>query len=274
MPTITIDEQKCKRDGICVAECPLGVIERTDERTMPRPTEDADEFCIKCGHCVAVCPHGALAHRECDPADCQPIRKELSLSQDQIRQFLMSRRSVRNYRDKPVDRDILEKIFHVVRYAPTGHNDQQVKWLVIQDQREVQRFAGMVADWMRYMIKEMPTAIANLHFERVVKRWEGGRDIICRNAPHIIMAYGSSLDPSARSSCLIALAHLELAVRMFGLGACWAGYFHLGAMYWPPMIKEINLPENHEPYGAMMIGYPQFAYHRIPKRNEPAIQWR
>jgi nitroreductase/NAD-dependent dihydropyrimidine dehydrogenase PreA subunit len=274
MPTISIDEQKCKRDGICVAECPLGIIEQVDPRAVPRPTNDSDELCIKCGHCVAVCPHGALTHRECDPANCQPIRKEFALSEDQVGQFLMGRRSIRNYQDRPVDRNVLEKLFNVVRYAPTGHNVQQVNWLVIQERPEVRRLTAMVADWMRYMLKEMPAAVAEMHLERVVKRCEEGKDVICRNAPHVVMAYGSKLDPSARSSCLIALTYLELAARAFGLGTCWAGYFYYSASLWPPMTKEINLPENHELYGAMMIGYPKFAYHRIPKRNDPTIQWR
>ena len=27
-------------------------------------------------------------------------------------------------------------------------------------------------------------------------------------------------------------------------------------------------------YGAMMVGYPKFAYHRLPTRKTPVIDWR
>jgi ferredoxin len=104
MPLITIDETKCKKDGVCVAECPVAIIERTGPDAFPRTTADAEELCIKCGHCVAVCPHAALSHRECSPEKCVPLRKELSISAEQAGQFLMGRRSIRSYRRKPVER--------------------------------------------------------------------------------------------------------------------------------------------------------------------------
>ena len=52
-PLITIDEAKCKKDGVCAAECPLSIIEQKDPGSFPRQTDDAEELCIGCGHCVA-----------------------------------------------------------------------------------------------------------------------------------------------------------------------------------------------------------------------------
>jgi len=41
-----------------------------------------------------------------------------------------------------------------------------------------------------------------------------------------------------------------------------------------PSIQEIlNLPEGNQIFGAMMIGYPEFEYHRIPLRRTN-ITWR
>ncbi len=274
MPLITIDEKKCKKDGACVAECPASIIKQAGPDAFPYPTEDAEELCIKCGHCVAVCPHAALTHRDCSLSECPPLRKELSINEDQAGQFLRGRRSIRNYRDKPVGREILAKLISMAGHAPTGHNGQHVRWMVLQDRQELTRLSHMVIDWLRYMIKEMPAVLADLHPDRVVKRHEEGRDVICRGAPLLIIAYGSKLDNNARTSCVIAMTHLELAAPALGLGACWAGYFNAAATYWPPMAKALNLPENHEPYGSMMVGYPRYAYHRIPRRNEPNIQWR
>jgi len=73
-----------------------------------------------------------------------------------VRHFLISRRSIRIYRDKPVDQETLQKIIKIAGYAPSGHNSQPVHWLVIQGKEKVQQFAALVVDWMRYMIKEMP----------------------------------------------------------------------------------------------------------------------
>ncbi|MBI5847008.1 MAG: 4Fe-4S binding protein [Nitrospirae bacterium] len=38
MSLFTIDEKKCKRDGICVAECPIQIIEMKDDKSIPAPT--------------------------------------------------------------------------------------------------------------------------------------------------------------------------------------------------------------------------------------------
>jgi len=274
MRLITIDEMKCKKDGVCAAECPLSIIVQEGPSAFPRQTDDAEELCIGCGHCVAVCPHAALTHRSCSPNDCPPLRKELAVSEDQAVQLFKGRRSIRSYRTKPVDLETLGKLISIAGHAPTGHNGQHVRWMVINDREELSRLSGMTVDWLRYMIREMPAVLARLHPERVVRRHDEGIDVICRGAPHLVIAYGSKPDPNARISCTIAMTQLELAAPVLGLGACWAGYFNAAATYWPPMAKALDLPENHEPYGSMMIGYPKYAYHRIPKRNEPIIEWR
>jgi hypothetical protein len=40
------------------------------------------------------------------------------------------------------------------------------------------------------------------------------------------------------------------------------------------MQKALALPEGHQSYGAMMVGYPKFNYHRLPSRKPPPITWR
>ncbi len=56
-----IDKKKCTRDGICVAECPLRLLELKESSATPKPVTGAEQFCIRCGHCVAVFPHGAFS---------------------------------------------------------------------------------------------------------------------------------------------------------------------------------------------------------------------
>jgi nitroreductase/NAD-dependent dihydropyrimidine dehydrogenase PreA subunit len=274
MSLFNVDREKCKKDAICVNVCPVGLIELKDDSAVPTPVYDAEDLCISCGHCVAVCPHGALSHRAMTPVQCIPILKELQPAQEQVAQFLRSRRSIRVYQDKAVDRKTLSKLADIARFAPSGINSQPVEWLIIYDRDEVQRMAGFVIDWMRAMLKDRPQFAAALHMERTVKRWENGSDTICRRAPHIFVAHARKDNPMAASSCSIALAYLELAAYACGLGACWAGYFDAAARFWPAMRKELGFSEGHVSYGAMMLGYPKYSYYRIPQRAEARITWR
>jgi nitroreductase len=205
---------------------------------------------------------------------CPPIQKGWRLGQDEIEHFMRARRSIRVYKDKDVDRQTLTRLIEIARFAPSGHNTQPVRWLVVYDCQEVRRLAGVVIEWMRHMLKEQSPLAKALHMDRVVARWETGVDTICRGAPHVIVAHARTDERPAPQACIIALAHLELAASAFGLGACWAGYFNTAATLWPPMHKELGLPEGHASFGVMMIGYPRYRYHRLPLRKEARITWR
>jgi nitroreductase/NAD-dependent dihydropyrimidine dehydrogenase PreA subunit len=274
MELLRIDEEKCKRDGICAAVCPGKIIELKTKEDYPTLIDGGDELCIRCGHCVAVCPHGAISHEIMNAEDCPPIIRELILQPDQMAQFLKSRRSVRAYKKSQVDRDLLTKLIDLAAYAPSGHNTQPVHWRVIYDSDEVVGLTGIVADWMRSLIAEGSPLATTLHMDRVVAAWETGYDRICRGAPHVIVAHAPEDERAAPAGCTIALTYLELAAFAFGLGACWAGYFNAAANFWPPMAQALDLPDGHISYGAMMVGYPKFKYQRMPLRNKPRISWR
>lgn len=274
MSLFMIDQEKCKRDGICVETCPMGIIERKDDMSFPSPADDAENLCIQCGHCVAVCPHGALSLKAMTREQCPPIRKDWLLNPEQGEHFLRSRRSIRVYKDKPVDKETIAKLIGIAGFAPSGHNSQPVEWIVIYDSAEIQKLAGVIIDWMRYMLQQQPAFANFLHMDRVVDRWEKGKDPVCRKAPHVIVAHAFKDNRMAPVAAATALAYLELAAPTFGLGACWAGYFNAAATSWPPMQKSLALPEDHITFGAMMVGYPKYKYHRLPLRKEPKIIWR
>ncbi|OPY09359.1 MAG: Coenzyme F420:L-glutamate ligase [Syntrophus sp. PtaB.Bin001] len=268
-----IDLEKCKRDGICAAVCPLNLITISEDK-LPVPIDKAEKQCVRCGHCVAVCPYGAFSLNVMAPEQCVPVNTSLLPSAEQARQFLTTRRSIRVYKKQPVARETLEDIIDIARYAPSAVNIQPVKWLVVKDAAEVNRMAGLVIDWMRTVIENDPELAKGLGMKRFVSDWEDGKDRICRGAPHIIAAYANAALPVSQSSCTIALTYLELASFSKGLGACWAGFFTRAAELHPPLKQILNLPEGHQVFGAMLIGYPQYRYYRIPQRKPASITWR
>ncbi len=274
MGLFVIDATKCKKDNICVSVCPLGLIEAGDKNVAPTPAKDAEEFCVNCGHCVAACPTGALSHRAMTPGQCTPIREDLLLKPGQAEQFIRGRRSIRTYRTDPVDRALLTRVVATASSGPSGHNTQPVEWLIIHGSTEVKRLAGLVIDWMRFMVKEKPDFAKALLLPHVIEKWGKGIDAVCRSAPHVILTHAHKDNMMAQAACTIALAYLEFAAQANGLGACWAGYFDVAARYYPPLQKELRLPEGHTNYGAMMVGYPKYKYYRIPLRKDARISWK
>lgn len=273
MNFIEATPQTCNQDGICAAVCPMKLIDFT-KGAYPTPIAEVEELCIRCGHCVAACPSASLRHAEIPREQCPPVQKELLLSAEQSEQFLRNRRSIRNYRNQPVPREKLQKLIEIARCAPSGHNTQSAEWLVISDRAELDRLNGFVADWMRYMLANMAEFALSLHLDKALERIAAGEDVVLRGAPVLIVAHAPKDDMMAPATCTIALAHLELAATGMDLGGCWAGYFNAAAANFPPLTAALGLPEGHQAFGSMMIGTPQFKYHRLPERKPPSIIWR
>ena len=273
MTLFDVNQETCNRDGICAAECPMKII---DMKTTgwPKPVNGAEALCIHCGHCVAVCPTGALTHRELSPEDCLPVNSEWLLTPEQTEHFLRYRRSIRNYKSKPVDKTVIERLIRIARYAPSGHNRQPVRWQVVYQADDVRRLSGLVIDWMRFMMDKHPKLAKMMHFDLVTAAWDLGVDTVSRNAPHLVLTHAEAADISAQSACTIALTYFELAAPAFGVGTCWNGFFNAAAMQWQPLKEALALEKGEANFGAMMVGFPRFAYHRMPERNEPAIRWR
>jgi len=273
MELFEVNRQTCNQDGICAAVCPVGIIDFA-KGSVPAPAAGAEDICVRCGHCVAVCPTASLSHRDMPVEACPPVRPEFGLGAEQGEHFLRSRRSIRVYKEKPVAREELARLIEIARYAPSGHNSQGAQWLVLGDRNELKRLSAIVIDWMRWMLAHMPEVALSLHIDRTLERWEAGFDVILRGAPAVVVAHAAKDNRMAPSTCTIALTYLDLAATTMGLGCCWAGYFNAAASTFPPMMAALGLPEGHQSFGAMMVGYPKFKYHRLPTRKTPEITWR
>jgi ferredoxin len=102
MTLITIDEAKCNKDGLCVMDCPAGIIRQADKNSVPVMVDQGEKVCLRCGHCVAVCPQGALDYTDVPLAASPETGKELVPDTARASQFLRTRRSIRLFKEKPV----------------------------------------------------------------------------------------------------------------------------------------------------------------------------
>ena len=273
MSLLIIDHVKCKQDGLCAADCPMGIIRFEGKGSYPEILPESESMCLRCGHCVAVCPHGALDHADVPLASCTAIDKSLAISPAQAEQFLRSRRSVRQFANKPVERTTLQQLIEISRYAPTGSNTQLVEWLVINDPERLQEIAGQVIDWMRSLLQD-PKSTVMPYYPVLVKAWNAGVDSVLRSAPCLLVAMAPAPAPVRMIDLTLALSYLELAAPHYGLGTCWAGLLQ-GAMIADPSLKqEVCIPEGYPFHFPLMIGYSKVHYYRLPERKMPIIHWK
>ncbi len=274
MTLFIINEQKCRKDGICAAVCPFGLITIKHDETFPQPTKNAADICISCGHCSAACPHGALELTAMNNASCPTSEPALLPNQEQLRQLVHGRRSIRTYKKKPVKREKVQNLIDLTRYAPTARNSQMLQWMVIDSVTEIKKLQVHTLEWMKMLVEQKDPAAIAYDFEKVINSSQEGNDPILRNAPTLVFIFAPDIYPYGLIDSCIAMTTFELAASASNIGTCWAGFFMRAVTDWQPLHDSLQLPEGHSLTTAMMVGYPRFRYSRVPKRKQARITWR
>ena len=199
----------------------------------------------------------------------------MRISQEQAVQFLRSRRSIRFYEDRAVEKEKIERLIEIARYAPSGGNSQSVEWLVLSDRSKIANIAGLTADWLRHILTDNPSlGTATPYLPRFIAAWDAGRDVMLRNAPVLIVGSAPKEVRTGMVDLILALSYLDLMAPTMGLGTCWAGLLQ-GALVSSSLIKEaLGIPTGHPHHYPMMIGYPGVKHYRLPERRPPKITYR
>jgi len=267
---ITIDLDKCTGCGTCEKDCFSRNIFVKDGKAQL-----ASEFCIRCGHCVAVCPSFAVAITEYDMADVAPVAP-LSFSSEELLALIKSRRSIRQYQDRPLELELIKQIIEAGRYTPTASNRQELTFIVID--KELQEFRAMVVENLTELGRAMLAAEAVPELMRnYAKRWLAiektfnedptQKDALFLGAPLVILLAGDHAVDAG-----LAASNMELVACANKLGVLYSGFITRGAT--GEKIKTaVGIPEDKEVLIALLIGYPDVKYQRTAPRKKADIVW-
>jgi len=266
MPEFNVNPNLCHSCGTCVSTFPLGHLEMNTH-----PEVISDTMCTTCGHCEASCPEGAI---DISGPELEPPMVDISskISSEEMGSYMRNRRSIRNYKNKTIPRETIEEVMDIVRFAPSGVNQQPIEWIIIEDPQKVKELSGLVIKWMEKLVEDDSPLAQMLPIESLIKVWKTGLDPILRGAPHVFIATAKNDNGSAATDGIIALSHLDLVLPSFGLGSCWAGFLKMASDFEP--IKEfLGLKENYAFIGALMVGYPECKFYRVPKRKKLSVKY-
>lgn len=269
---LTPGSSLCTRCGVCSAVCPTAIVGAADEDTLPGVPEEKAGICVACGHCEAFCPSQALTLNVRPEEKVDVPAGAGTLPPGDLGVYLQKRRSVRRYTDEPVPRETILAVLDVVRYAPSGGNGQPVRWIVVHDPEKVRKVAELTIAWMKGLVES--THPMSGYVPGLIRAWEAGNDVICRGAPHLLVAHIPEGNPVASVDAIIAMTHFDVAAPAFGIGTCWAGFVSMAAASYEPLQKEFGIPTGRKFAYAMLFGNPQHAPPGIPRRNPVQVAWR
>jgi Fe-S-cluster-containing hydrogenase component 2 len=266
----SVDEGLCIGCGECASDCPYGVIVMEGER--PRVDPERRDMCIGCQHCLAVCGPGALSIHGLSPQDSTPLAGRLP-SADQLATLMRGRRSVRRYVRKQVPAEQVEFLLNTVANAPTGVNNRQVLFTVIDDPMVMDDLRKLVYSTLDAIIREGRLPAGMEFFKAMVEdALKNGRDNIFRGAPNLLIVSAPEQSPSPEADCHIALSYFELLAASMGLGALWSGLAKWAmTMIAPELLQRLGVPANHRVGYMMVFGYPAVTYHRTVQRSNEHV---
>ncbi|MDR1053563.1 MAG: nitroreductase family protein, partial [Planctomycetaceae bacterium] len=127
----TVEAEKCIRCDACVKDCPRGIISRLGSQPVVSSAGD----CLQCQHCFAVCPTGAISIFGLRPEDSMLLTTETLPTFRQMKALVRGRRSVRQFREENVSRELIDEILADTANAPTGCNDCDLTFTVVDDRK-------------------------------------------------------------------------------------------------------------------------------------------
>ena len=271
MTTILVNQDLCTRCGICTVVCPASIVDPADENTLPRVQDSKAGMCIQCGHCEVSCPSQALLLNVRPDEKMSLPAGAGTISSADMAFYLKKRRSVRHFTKEPVPKETILEILDIARYAASGGNGQPVQWIIVHDPKRVKKIAGLTIELMK-TLRNTNHPMSG-YIPGLIAAWEAGHDVVCRGAPHLLVATIPEDNPVASVDAIIALTHFDVAAPAFGIGTCWAGFLAMAASSYEPLQKELVLSKGRKSAYAMMFGYPQYKVYSIPRRKPLDVTW-
>ena len=190
-----------------------------------------------------------------------------------------SRRSLRRYSDAPVPRELLEDLLTVASWAPSAHNRQPWRFVMIDGDTTQDRLARAMGARLRADLDadDVPEDVIAQDVDRSYSRITGAAALLC-----LCMTMGDmdSYPDATRShnervmaiqSTAMAGQNFLLAAHAAGLGACWM----CAPLFCPDVVQAtLYLPANWEPQGLITIGYPAQERERNREPLVSRLVWR
>ncbi|MFW9973524.1 MAG: nitroreductase family protein [Candidatus Odinarchaeota archaeon] len=263
MSVIGIDKEKCSNCEQCIPECTRGYFYVNKNNGVI--FNDRLNTCNFCGHCIAICPEEAIITKDLEDVETflGIDSPETIVDYDKFYRFIRAKRSIRRYKTKKIPKELIEKIFKAMRYAPSAGNARIWQYLILSDPEKIEAVSDEI-------VKNSYAYLGFQSEEQALNYFKSTGRSIFHNAPHLIVLYYKDIEKSATMIGLrandagIALTYGMLAAESLGLGTCWIGLLQ-GAI---PMNREILNILGIKGYvlGAFTIGYPAVKYRRTTPR--------
>ena len=139
--------------------------------------------------------------------------------------LILSRRSIRNYKNKDIPEEVLQQILEAGRQAPSAANRQPIRFIVITDHDMLKNLCESL---ITLFVKYAPVAIVG-----------------CADIKSLLTGKWAVVDT------VIAMQNIVIAAWTYGIGSCW-----IGACNEEKIKKLLGIPDKWKFVALLTLGYP------------------
>jgi F420 biosynthesis protein FbiB-like protein len=174
---------------------------------------------------------------------------------------IKERRSIRKYSSRPVSTEILSEILEATRWAPSAHNAQPWRFIVLIDTSLKQELSEAMANaWTADMTEDgTPSETRENTSKASVERFTRAPVLLvaCLSMKDMIKYADESRQKCERDLAVqslgAAIQNMLLVAHSQNLGACW---FCAPIFCKETVRKVLEIPEDVEPQALITLGYP------------------
>ena len=290
---VNIQHGTCKICGLCREVCPMKIMKK-DRSDGISFRQDRLPFCIKCGQCMAICPTKSIIIEGLSYSRDFFEVSETRAAETSFFDMIANRRAIRNFQEKPVPKELLEKIVQAIPFAPPGFTPIKTEIVVVQDTEVIRKALPYIIEVYDYLVKAMKNPIARFFIRRKVGKAKfntienhvvplmknrlpelkkGVEDTITRYAPAMIVFHANRNAENYEADIYIALTYGFLAAHALGLGGSAMDLIPPAIQNKQELRKMFLIPDRNVVVTSMILGYPKYSYQRGIKRELKSVTW-
>lgn len=159
---------------------------------------------------------------------------------------ILSRRSVRAYKQEQIKDDDLQAILKAGMYAPSALNQQSWHFTVVQNKEILEK--------INQTCKSILLNTGNKQSEEMARSETFS---VYYNAPTLIIVSGEEKAIAPQYDCAVANENMFISAASMGIGSCWIHALTQFDSYEEgnALIKELGIPEGNKIFAGGAFGY-------------------
>ncbi len=199
------------------------------------------------GLCLCAAMGGCVSASQPENAEVKEVSKS-----DAVIATIMERRSIRQYKSQPVNRDTMQIILNCGIHAPNGMNKQSWEVRVVDNPEFINGVTALYT-------QDNPKAAEDPSFKNMF-----------RNAPTVVFIANDPSYDCSQIDCGLLGGNMILSAQSMGIGSCCLGgpARFMKSPEAAEYLKKLNFSEGYELLYCIAFGYPDEAPAAKPRNAE------